>query len=41
MAEEARQLAKHASAELKQGYLELSEQWSKLAIDMEKMLGTE
>jgi hypothetical protein len=39
MAEEARQLAKHASAELKQGYLDLAEQWSRLARDMEKMLG--
>jgi hypothetical protein len=38
MAEEARRLAEHASAELKQGYLGLADQWSRLATDMEKML---
>ena len=38
MAEESRQIARHASAELKQGYLGLADQWSKLARDIEKTL---
>jgi hypothetical protein len=41
MAEEARELARRASAALKQGYLGLAEQCSKLARDIEKTLDTE